>query len=82
MSATAILISLLFGMVLISYVLFKLLLKERKELKKIEKNLETTKEILKKERENEEDKKKLHTGDSSTDFTNSLNLLRKHANSK
>ena len=81
MSVKLFFICLLIVLVIIAYILVKACIKTKKELRVIENKLKQEKEILKKERENEEEKKKLHTGNSDTDFINSLDLLRKHTKS-
>ena len=81
MSVKLFFICLLIVLVIIAYILVKACIKTKKELRVIENKLKQEKEILKKERENEEEKKKLHTGNSGTDFINSLDLLRKHTKS-
>ena len=66
---------ILFGIVvLICFILaFYIILSEKKETKKAKQKLEDIKETT---RRNSVAKQKLNTGDSLTDFNNSLNLLQ------
>ena len=66
---------ILFGIVvLVCFILaFYIILSEKKETKKAKQKLEDIKETT---RRNSVAKQKLNTGDSLTDFNNSLNLLQ------
>lgn len=52
-----------------------------KKLEETEKAIEASRRIIDNEREKQNVKKKLHTGDKSTDVTNSVNILQNFADS-